>query len=434
MAYINRDELDLAIQEIRQFCSSYQSKLNDVINQTVEVSNANASFETFDGCSISGTLKETDEVTSSGVNKKVVDKIIISPSNINEYCNLISQEKEEMDEKITNIVQSLDSMQSSLEVIAIYLLQVESALDDGTPVSLCDRLKEASQLMTVDRMFGYSFLNSMPVLENGRIDFWNGSGTTGDPVEYDGKYLKFFNEYGVKFYAPMAIIGDGVITPYSNDEIDEYSQYYSRCYVNIMKMQNVFTDLHKQSIRENLDMVILENSDYERNNGAITFPWGPEDGKTCSVNINIHNMLENPIPNHEYDSSVVTFTHESGHVLDNYLAKKSGCAYGFSNRPEYQDYYNSLLTNSFAHSEYHALGYYAFDNSAENFAESITEYYGNFYSNDFKRYSPYDLQDIEVCPNPLPGWITKIEHSVTAYDVFDNILKNGDMNGIDFSN
>lgn len=155
----------------------------------------------------------------------------------------------------------------------------------------------------------------------------------------------------------------------------------------------------------------------------------------------MYDVLKKPYGDNYY-TYVDTYTHETAHVLDYYLGLKKGMQWNYSSSDEYQEYYNILCNSSHARS---LLRNYAFENSAENFAESVAEYYGNYGSDGYFHFSPSDLQDIDVCAYPI--FLMKVssdeqrlttgnfgQSPITVYDVFANILLNGNMSGISFNN
>ncbi len=425
MAYINRSELDSSIQEIKQQCASYQSFLSDISDKVSQLNYSYANFVAYDGCDVAGSLREIEGTSLFVFKKKKVDRIVISSSDIESYCNRILYEKEELDNALAYILQQLDSMTESLEVIAIYLLQVESCLEDGTSVSFADRLKSVSQLMKDDKENGYEFLHSMPVLEEGEFGF----NSFNQVFNYSGKYLRYFNEYGIDVFAPLAKIGDINFTSYADNEIEQYSELYTRYYVDIMKCQEKFTDLHKAALREQLGTIILEDSDSSNNRGAsnVGFTTSFGENEKCTINMNMQDWYFSDLNNADmYGLLVDSYTHEAGHVLDRYLGKQSGTLF-YSDGSGYSKYYSSLQqvpgANTGDDVGTGALCDYAFDSPQENFAESVTEYYENYMpnANGYGHYSVSDLETIEFKDN------------VTSYDVFDSILRNGNMDGIDLS-
>ncbi len=478
MAFIDKKSLEEKISEIQSFCNGFLGKMEDIDCQIDEIGNSNARFKTYDGAKISGSSMEqvvdTEEYT---LRKSFYKEVHIHDNSIDNCCNLIHQEVGEMGERIHKILSFLSDVNNSLEVIAIYMLEAERSLSLEENVSFGDKLQETFLLMEKDSNNGYNYLHTHPVLVNGVLSFESGAfgGVTGELSTnfnlYSGRYLRFYNEYGVNVVAPMSWIGTDSNIPFTEEEMEFFGRYCSDYYSSVMRFQNErFTDFHRKAVASNLDKLVLEFSNYERIDGAITYSCLPHENVGCTINANMCQFVngryadETEMTGDGYtrsldDYSLDSFVHETGHVLDNYCARelykvhqergdsnlgKYDTEY-YSNSEDYQKFYLALCENdtTISGTDYlsefynvgeradnvnHSGGYsiYALSTSFESFAESTAEYYGNCGSDIISHYSPSDLGDVTVSNDIGRLFGIEGEYDVTAYDVVNCII-NGNI-------
>ena len=130
-----------------------------------------------------------------------------------------------------------------------------------------------------------------------------------------------------------------------NENIPIYTEYYNRIMDNI---NNRYTAFHRNSLGENINQIIFEDSYYmdrndnsgqriERDNDGITFT---DSNDQSNINMPIRPLLDNPNDNDQWEYAVDSFNRQSGHALDNYIGYTMGT---FSEmNAEYAIYYNLL--------------------------------------------------------------------------------------------
>ena len=432
MQYIDSKKILIATNAIKSNLNQYKSFLDNIENTISEVESKNSTFNNLNGQKIASGEKKSE--------------VIIKESSIASYCTSTKSEIENMRDRISSILRAIDNAEESIQVIANYLLQVEEILNPGSESNILfgERLQEAYNLMENDAMNGYSLLHSTPVLMNGDVQMTPGHGYGPNEITYSGPYLQFFNEHGIEVIAPMAHMGLDTYQIYTETEINEnistYTQYYNRIMDNI---NNRYTDFHRQALRENLSQIILEDSDYRdsngnpigRDNGGLTTPFFPSDNTAAIVNMPIRPLLNHPEDNDQWSYVVDSFTHETGHVLDNYLARLN---YQQDNNFDHQFYsvsdsryttyyifqdFNPKINDNTDFFGFWGLRPYGFINPMENFAESVAEYYGDGIGTTV-HYSPDDLKGMVF--TVFDGSEVR---RMSSYEIFDNILNGRDFYG-----
>ncbi len=458
MNYVSVNEINQELDEINQNIDTCEKILNDLKGKISEIKSANGNFKMTNGLKIAN--KKTIIPIAFGI-KIFIDRVFINDSSVDVECTRIEEDIEGIQTRLSSMTFLSSQAGSAIEVIAFYLSRVQKMLDkQGSEenMSFGEKLQEARILMENDAAIGYGMLHSTPVLRYGDIQMKPGFDSAPE-ITYTGEYLQFFNEYGIEVVAPLGSFAyTGEYTAFSSlEEAEEYlnefpervdvcRQYYNRIMDNI---NNRYTDFHREALRQNLGRIIFEIDDsgafnyvdalgnpIQRDSDAITYLAMPGDYQKTEINVGIGNLLWNKEDCDLFEYMVDAFTHETGHVLDNYLKRLEyqhailNCqqdntlsAYETTysiNSPTYMDFYNLLegtdTINSGDKVGVGGLCNYAFADPRENFAELVAEYYGTG-NGAYVHYSPDDLKAIQIQIHLNSG-----DRIMSAYEIMDNIL------------
>ena len=325
--------------------------------------------------------------------------------NLNDYCDNVQQR----------------------DIIVYYLKNVEdcSAYDD---YSLRKKVSIARQAMLYDADHGYDILHSTPVLKEGKVDTGFCISSNSDMhYEYDGKYLQYYNENGINFIAPLAIIGADengkacVDKEFSRSETFDYTITVSKYYTEIMHSNERYTDEFNNTISRHLKTVFMAQFDIndkqalsatsDGNGSWVAYAAENERGIFKSVDSNMTiDIGEVDSYRCGFDYMVDTYTHELAHVFANATGWHFDRADDIDLCREWLEVYDQLEPYTTAEGG-KLLRPYAISNPHEAFAECIAEYFGGISS---KNYNPNDLKAIDVTVN---GRVRNL------YDVMEYILR-----------
>lgn len=401
-----RKEVVNTISEKKIVNSVTDTTINDYVPEEYALS---SDVETVNlGQSFFNTNSDYSTIINNGLNSILTEEwiivrtsdILLNNINLDDYCETEEQR----------------------ELIYCYLKNVDdcSAFQGKT---LEEKLEIASEVMKYDITHGYTIIHSTPILMNGKVN------TNINPpgaififqkYEYEGEYLKYYNEYGVDVVAPLSEIGatsDGKM--YSTNTLkgsrEQYISQLNKYYTEIMKNSEQYSNKFKDLAFSNLKTICLAPIVGKQNlnhGGAAGGSWvayvtGNEVellDVSSNMIIDTYEFYDQDVTS--YDYMVNAFTHELGHVY----AIASGNApfdmFDIDSSIYWESIYNQL--EPYCDDQNGPLREYASSDLAEAFAECVCEYYGTD-----SCFNPEDLRHV---------WVDVGGVHMTLYDVMSHLL------------
>ena len=318
---------------------------------------------------------------------------VITDDNKKNYDEEISRNKNNLD--VINILESINT--EDKDKIFYYYANIDNIYGDKK--SFPEKIKLSKALMDFDS--DNYVLYSTPIMATGTIKDISCHVGYGD---YNGYYLKFYNEDELPFYVPLKMISKNNDGYYYFAEMDEdlkneYIDKVSNYYAGFMKMQEVYSDNFRDKTYNYLDNVVcIYYENKEEAIGSVTgWTSGVETkgglGSLSKMGLNGNNLFS------DYSFMLSTFSHELGHVF----ANSSGILDSGSrkapieswkdidDRKEWLEIYEQINGSD---ADYTFLREYAHSSPAEFFAEAVAEYYSTEFSN--LTYNSDDLKMIEI--------------------------------------
>ena len=262
-------------------------------------------------------------------------------------------------------------------------------------------------------------LKYTPEIKEGTIDTKlknNDRKDYDDNVKYEGRYIEYYNEDGIKVIAPLAIAkyenGKIVYVPMTKDQETAYINKITHYYNDIMKSTDVYSDKLKKELGKRVDtlsMVYIDPNSKEKiqvsnGNAAYCASKGKYSNHSDIVMFSDQFInLENPNDIHNtqkrYDCMVRAYTHENGHAYANNRLILDDR----DNNKAWTSIYNQVSSEEI---NKEVLREYSVKNKAELFADSTEYYY----------HKPDKLKQVEI---DIEVHGKKYE---TLYDYMDYVL------------
>lgn len=180
-------------------------------------------------------------------------------------------------------------------------------------------------------------LKYQPEIKEGAIDtklYNNDKKGYDDTIQYEGRYLEYYNEDGIKVTVPLAIAkyenGKIVYVPMTKDQETAYINKVTHYYNDIMKSTDVYSDKLKKELGKRVDslsMVYIDPNSKEQIQAAEgAAAYCARTGKYSNhsdivvfsnqfINLEDHNDIHNT--QKRYDYMIRAYTHENGHAYAN---------------------------------------------------------------------------------------------------------------------
>lgn len=331
---------------------------------------------------IFGNVKQ---INYTNGNIETFDNTTIAPININKK-NEFNTKLSEISQK--NIFLYYKVMWNVNDVEKEAMSYYYAYLSNNPDLSVEEKLLQAKQMLKEDKSNNYNLAHSIPILCNGDIQ------TKLSVEPYHGEYLQFFNEYGVKSFAPLQIISLKDEKINSNKMNEEQLQKYiydtTNYYITVMNNSNKtysknFLE-HTFGILNSLELILAEDGTLNYMAGAYD---SSDNGKPhADLVIGMSNLNKYP------DMLLDCITHELTHVFD--ISTNTNQEERTSQSNEWKKVVRQI--NEFD-TNHNYLGDLNNTPPAESFAEVVRKYYkipfGEEYSN------PNALKNI---PIDIPGY------------------------------
>ena len=253
--------------------------------------------KTFD---IFGNVKQ---INYTNGNIETFDNTTIDPININKK-NEFNTKLSEISQK--NIFLYYKVMWNVNDVEKEAMSYYYAYLSNNPDLSVL----HAKQMLKEDKLNNFKLAHSIPILCDSDIQ------TKLSVEPYHGEYLQFFNEYGVKSFAPLQIISLKDEKINSNKMNEEQLQKYiydtTNYYITVMNNSNKtyskkFLE-HTFGILNSLELILAED-------GTLSYMGGTYDSSDnekphANLVISMSNLNKNP------DTLLDCITHELTHVFD----------------------------------------------------------------------------------------------------------------------
>lgn len=331
---------------------------------------------------IFGNVKQ---INYTNGNIETFDNTTIAPININK--------KNEFNTKLSEIFQKniflyYKVMWNVNDIEKEAMSYYYAYLSNNPDLSVEEKLLQAKQMLKEDKLNNFKLAHSIPILCDGDIQ------TKLSAEPYHGEYLQFFNEYGVKSFAPLQIISlkDEKIkcSKMNEEQLQKYIYDTTNYYISVMDNSNKtysknFLE-HTFGILNSLELILAED-------GTLSYMGGSYDSSDdekphADLVIGMSNLNKNP------DMLLECITHELTHVFD--ISTKINLGERISKSNEWKEIIRQI--NEFD-TNHNYLGDLNNITPSEAFAEVVRKYYkipfGEEYSN------PNALKNI---PINIPGY------------------------------
>ena len=331
---------------------------------------------------IFGNVKQ---INYTNGNIETFDNTTIAPININKKNEFNTKLSETFQNNIFlyyKVMWNVNDVEK--EAMSYYY----AYLSNNPDLSVEEKLLQAKQILKEDKSNNYNLAHSIPILCNGDIQ-------TKISVEpYHGEYLQFFNEYGVKSFAPLQIISLKDEKINSNkmnaEQLQKYIYDTTNYYITVMNNSNKtyskkFLE-HTFGILNSLELILAED-------GTLSYMGGTYDSSDnekphANLVISMSNLNKNP------DMLLDCITHELTHVFD--ISTNINPEERISQSNEWKEIVRQI--NKFD-TNHNYLGDLNNTPPAESFAEVVRKYYKIPFGEEYS--DPNALKNI---PINIPGY------------------------------
>lgn len=331
---------------------------------------------------IFGNVKQ---INYTNGNIETFDNTTIAPININK--------KNEFNTKLSEIFQKniflyYKVMWNVNDIEKEAMSYYYAYLSNNPDLSVEEKLLQTKQMLKEDKLNNFKLAHSIPILCNGDIQ-------TKISVEpYHGEYLQFFNEYGVKSFAPLQIISlkDEKIncSKMNEEQLQKYIYDTTNYYISVMDNSNKtysknFLE-HTFGILNSLELILAED-------GTLSYMGGTYDSSDnekphANLVISMSNLNKNP------DMLLDCITHELTHVFD--ISTNINPEERISQSNEWKEIVRQI--NKFD-TNHNYLGDLNNIPPTESFAEVVRKYYKIPFGEEYS--DPNALKNI---PINIPGY------------------------------
>ncbi len=376
MSVISEKEATALVTEIGFLVSSYGQNLQS-LEEKEHILCSNASILAgYDGARVAGSNRSE---VQEDYTKYYYDRFSIKGANeIVSNSTSIMNETDRLQTSVQELISQMKNMDNSLTIIAIYISNIENCLKSGritskkpySKMNILDKIKCANEVMKADKELNYAYLNTTPVLRNGKVSIQLHSDKmlTGK-IEY----FEYYNKYGIKVIAPLAkvayskALGIFYLKKINEDEINKCYSLTANYHSKIMDETDKYGDNFRKLAVDSINKVTLEYTDYdhkeiENSKWVAYYHNGSKD-----INIDM-SYADSSIDNYQFQ--VESYSHELGHSYD----WSMGSDNKFSLSTEYTDIFNQINKND---SDFEHIREYGHESPSECFAESTMLYYNN---------------------------------------------------------
>ena len=331
---------------------------------------------------IFGNVKQ---INYTNGNIETFDNTTIAPININK--------KNEFNTKLSEIFQKNKFLYYKVmwnvndiekEAMSYYY----AYLSNNPDLSVEEKLLQTKQMLKEDKLNNFKLAHSIPILCDGDIQ------TKLSVEPYHGEYLQFFNEYGVKSFAPLQIISlkDEKIncSKMNEEQLQKYIYDTTNYYISVMDNSNKtysknFLE-HTFGILNSLELILAED-------GTLSYMGGTYDSSDnekphANLVISMSNLNKNP------DMLLDCITHELTHVFD--ISTNINPEERISQSNEWKEIVKQI--NEFD-TNHNYLGDLNNTPPTESFAEVVRKYYKIPFGEEYS--DPNALKNI---PINIPGY------------------------------
>ncbi len=331
---------------------------------------------------IFGNVKQ---INYTNGNIETFDNTTIAPININKK-NEFNTKLSEISQK--NIFLYYKVMWNVNDIEKEAMSYYYAYLSNNPDLSVEEKLLQAKQILKEDKSNNYNLAHSIPILCNGDIQ------TKLSVEPYHGEYLQFFNEYGVKSFAPLQIISlkDEKIncSKMNEEQLQKYIYDTTNYYISVMDNSNKtysknFLE-HTFGILNSLELILAED-------GTLSYMGGTYDSSDnekphADLVIGMSNLNKYP------DMLLDCITHELTHVFD--ISTNINPEERISQSNEWKEIVRQI--NEFD-TNHNYLGDLNNTPPGESFAEVVRKYYKIPFGEEYS--DPNALKNI---PINIPGY------------------------------
>ncbi len=374
MSAVNEKEVTSTLIDITSMLNTFNNRLESLNETERELASKASTLEGYNGAKVAGSNRSDYSLECT---KYYYDKFnITGTSEIINSSNNILKETDRLQTNILSLSNQLKDMDSALAIITIYIANMEKALEQGIitsdkpydKMSIKDRIYYAGKLMEEDKKNGYVYLDTTPILKEGKITL---------PLytyfpEIESKYLEFYNKEGTKVIVPLGRLRRNsnntgyLYEQFSEEAIKNYTTQVSEFHHSVMLEADKYGDKFKETAVAPLKQITFVYADYDKKGVNGTNWVAYTNGSNYSTFDMKYYMANAKTKKFAVDS----FSHELGHSFDNSILDNGK----LSATTTFEDIYNQINKND---SDYSIIREYGHKTPAECFAESTLLYYND---------------------------------------------------------